>query len=32
VKDASCLLTNAPDVVDEKQLAELGISVTETEE
>ncbi len=28
VKDASCLLTNAPDVVDEKQLEELGIEVT----
>ena len=25
VKDASCLLTNAPDTVDEKQLEELGI-------
>ena len=24
VKDASCLLTNAPDTVDEKQLEELG--------
>ena len=23
VKDASCLMTNAPDVVDEKQLEEL---------
>ena len=28
VKDASCLMTNAPDYVDEKQLAELGIEVT----
>lgn len=27
VKDASCLLTNAPDVVDEKQLDELGICI-----
>ena len=27
IKDASCLLTNAPDVVDEKQLAELHISI-----
>jgi len=27
VKDASCLLTEAPNVVDEKQLDELGISV-----
>ena len=26
VKDASCLLTNAPDTVDEKQLEELGIA------
>ena len=32
VKDASCLLTNAPDTVDEKQLEELGIRVTETEQ
>lgn len=32
VKDASCLMTNAPDYVDDKQLAELGIEVTpETE-
>ena len=28
VKDASCLMTNAPDYVDDKQLAELGIAVT----
>lgn len=28
VKDASCLMTNAPDYVDDKQLAELGIEVT----
>jgi aspartyl-tRNA synthetase len=27
VKDASCLLTNAPDIVDEKQLAELSIAL-----
>ncbi len=27
VKDASCLLTNAPDVVDEKQLRELSIDI-----
>ena len=32
VKDASCLMTNAPDIVDEKQLVELGISITEQEE
>ena len=31
VKDASCLLTNAPDVVDEKQLDELSISINEEE-
>jgi aspartyl-tRNA synthetase len=31
VKDASCLLTNAPDVVDAKQLAELSINITEQE-
>jgi aspartyl-tRNA synthetase len=27
IKDASCLMTNAPDVVDEKQLEELGINI-----
>ena len=27
VKDASCLMTNAPDVVDGKQLEELSIQV-----
>ena len=32
VKDASCLLTNAPDTVDEKQLEELGIRVNEAEQ
>ena len=32
VKDASDLMTNAPDVVDEKQLEELGIEVSEQEE
>lgn len=31
VKDASCLLTNAPDVVEEKQLSELSIRI-DTEE
>lgn len=32
VKDASCLMTEAPNLVDEKQLTELGISITaETE-
>ena len=29
VKDASCLLTNAPDYVDDIQLKELGIAVVE---
>ena len=29
VKDASCLLTNAPDVVDAKQLDELSIKIEE---
>ena len=29
VKDASCLMTNAPDVVDDKQLEELQISVVQ---
>ena len=32
VKDATCLLTNAPDVVDNKQLEELSISIDKTEE
>ena len=32
VKDAACLLTNAPDTVDEKQLEELGIRVNEAEQ
>lgn len=32
VKDASDLMTNAPDVVDPVQLDELGIAVVETEE
>ena len=31
VKDASCLMTNAPDVVDDKQLDELFIQVVENE-
>ena len=29
VKDASDLMTNAPDVVDQVQLEELGIGITE---
>ena len=32
VKDASCLMTNAPDVVDEKQLEELFIQIAMAEE
>ena len=32
IKDASCLLTNAPDVVDEKQLEELGIAIVANED
>lgn len=32
VKDASCLMTDAPNVVDLKQLDELGISINPTEE
>ena len=32
VKDASCLMTDAPNVVDEKQLEELGIAVAEEKE
>lgn len=31
VKDASCLMTNAPDVVDDAQLEELGIGITESD-
>ena len=31
VKDASCMMTNAPDVVEQKQLDELFISVVEEE-
>ncbi len=31
IKDASCLLTNAPDVVDEGQLKELGIETIEVQ-
>ena len=30
VKDASCLMTNAPDIVDQKQLDELGIAIAQT--
>ncbi len=32
VKDASCLLTDAPNVVDEKQLRELSINISTAEE
>lgn len=32
VKDASCLMTNAPDVVDEKQLEELYLETLPVEE
>lgn len=32
VKDASCLMSHAPSPVDEKQLEELGIKVSEQEE
>lgn len=31
VKDASCLLTDAPNIVEEKQLEELSIGVTKVE-
>ena len=31
VKDASCLLTDAPNVVDEKQLEELSLTISEIE-
>lgn len=32
VKDASCLMTEAPNVVDEKQLKELGIQIAVNDE
>ncbi|MCH5252768.1 MAG: Asp-tRNA(Asn)/Glu-tRNA(Gln) amidotransferase GatCAB subunit C, partial [Lachnospiraceae bacterium] len=32
VKDASCLMTEAPDVVDKTQLEELGIDVVKKQE
>ena len=32
VKDASCLMSEAPNVVDEKQLEELGIGIISNEE
>ena len=32
VKDASCLMTNAPDIVDNKQLEELMIEVVKNTE
>ncbi|MGN0507079.1 MAG: aspartate--tRNA ligase [Lachnospiraceae bacterium] len=31
VKDASCLMTDAPNVVDDKQLQELGIEIAKNE-
>ena len=31
VKDASCLMTDAPNVVDDIQLKELGIDIAEEE-
>lgn len=31
-KDASCLMTNAPDMVDEKQLSELHLSIVKDKE
>ena len=32
VKDASCLMSEAPNLVDDKQLEELGIGMVEAEE
>ncbi len=32
VKDASCLMTDAPNVVDDKQLTELALAITATKE
>ena len=31
IKDASCLMTDAPGEVDEKQLAELGLDLAKEE-
>jgi aspartyl-tRNA synthetase len=31
VKDASCLMTEAPNIVDDKQLKELGIDINNNE-
>ena len=31
VKDASCLMTEAPNIVDDKQLKELGIDISAKE-
>ena len=31
VKDASCLMTEAPNLVDEKQLEELGVAIRSEE-
>jgi aspartyl-tRNA synthetase len=32
IKDASCLMTDAPNVVDDKQLEELAIAIAMQEE
>ena len=32
VKDASCIMSEAPNIVDEKQLEELGIAVIASSE
>ena len=32
VKDASCLMMEAPNVVDQKQLDELGIAIVKQDE
>jgi aspartyl-tRNA synthetase len=32
VKDASCLMTDAPNLVDDVQLEELGIAIVKKEE
>ncbi|MCM1171952.1 MAG: aspartate--tRNA ligase [Clostridium sp.] len=32
IKDASCLMSEAPNIVDEKQLQELGIKLTENKD
>lgn len=32
IKDASCLMTDAPNVVDDKQLEELSLEIAKSEQ